>query len=137
MASLRRSPCPHRLVGGRLTTAELASLLAVSKEYADGTVHLTTRANLQLRALPRDPVDETRLHPEALAAIESTGLLPSRTHELVRNILVSPQTGLDAADGDGRANLRPVGTSNFGPTQRWATCRAASSSRSTTVATTS
>jgi precorrin-3B synthase len=40
----------------------------------------------------------------ALEAIESTGLLPSRTHEFVRNVLMSPQTGL----AGGRADLRPV-----------------------------
>jgi precorrin-3B synthase len=80
----------------------------VSREYADGAVYLTQRANLQLRALPRDPAARTALHPEALAAIEATGLLPSRSHELVRNIVVSPQTRLDLPDCAGRANLGPV-----------------------------
>lgn len=76
-------------------------LLDVSDRFADGDVHLTTRANLQLRGLPG--VDG-QLTPSALAAIEATGLIPSRTHELVRNILVSPQTGL----AGGRADLRDV-----------------------------
>lgn len=90
-----------RLVGGRLPVASLARLLQVSAEFADGSVYLTKRANLQLRGLPGR---EGRLDPAAVAAIESTGLLPSRSHELVRNILVSPQTGY----AGGRVDLRPV-----------------------------
>lgn len=90
-----------RLVGGRLSGASLARLLDVSAEFSDGSVHLTTRANLQLRGLPgRDG----RLDPAVVAAIEATGLLPSRSHELIRNILVSPQTG----HAGGRVDLRPV-----------------------------
>lgn len=90
-----------RLVGGRLPVAALERLLRVSAEFADGSIYLTTRANLQLRGLPGR---EGRLDPAVVAAIESTGLLPSRSHELVRNILVSPQTGY----AGGRVDLRPV-----------------------------
>lgn len=92
-----------RLVGGRLPAASLARLLQVSAEFADGSVYLTKRANLQLRGLA-DHGGE--LAPDAVAALEATGLLPSRSHELVRNILVSPQTG----HAGGRADLRPVAT---------------------------
>lgn len=90
-----------RLVGGRLPAPALARLLQVSADFADGSIYLTKRANLQLRGLPGHG---GALTPEALAAVESTGLLPSRTHELVRNILVSPQTG----HVGGRTDLRPV-----------------------------
>lgn len=90
-----------RLVGGRLPAAALARLLQVSAEFGDGSVYLTKRANLQLRGLPgRDG----RIDPAAVAAIEATGLLPSRSHELVRNILASPQSGY----AGGRVDLRPV-----------------------------
>lgn len=89
-----------RLVGGHLPVGALRRLLEVSQVYADGRIHLTTRANLQIRGLPGDD----RLTPPALSALESTGLLPSATHELVRNILASPQTGY----AGGRADLRPV-----------------------------
>lgn len=78
-----------RLVGGRITRSELGDLVAVAEEYGDGRVHLTGRANLQLRGLPGA---DGRLTPEALAAIEGTGLLPSLTHELVRNIMVAPRS---------------------------------------------
>lgn len=90
-----------RLIGGRIGASVLQSLLDVAEEYGDGRVHVTARANLQVRSLP--DVDG-RLRPDALAALERTGLLPSRTHELVRNVMVSPQTGL----AGGRADLRPV-----------------------------
>lgn len=92
-----------RLVGGRLPTQALRHLAEVSREHADGNIHLTRRANLQLRGMSGSGEQLTK---DALAAIESTGLLPSRTHELIRNVLVSPQTGL----AGGRADLRPIAT---------------------------
>jgi precorrin-3B synthase len=90
-----------RLIGGRLTGTSLAALGAVARTYGDGDVHLTGRANLQLRAMP---TRDDALTDEVVEAIAATGLLPSRTHELVRNVMVSPQTGL----AGGRADLRPV-----------------------------
>lgn len=90
-----------RLVGGRLAPESLAALSDVASEYGDGDIHLTRRANLQLRGLPSHGVD---LLPEVVRSIEETGLLPSRSHELVRNLMVSPQTGLSGA----RTDLRPV-----------------------------
>lgn len=90
-----------RLVGGRLPAASLARLLQVSADFADGSVYLTKRANLQLRGLPGC---DGRLAPAVVTALESTGLLPSRSHELVRNILASPQSG----HAGGHVDLRPV-----------------------------
>lgn len=79
-----------RLVGGRVPAAALRALVAVAEEHGDGRVHLTSRANLQLRGLRPAVPGAGELAPETLAAIEATGLLPSRTHELVRNVMVSP-----------------------------------------------
>jgi precorrin-3B synthase len=90
-----------RLIGGHLSTAALRRLSEVSREHADGRIYLTGRANLQLRAVAGDG---SQLTADAVAALESTGLIPTRTHELVRNVLASPQTGL----AGGRADLRPV-----------------------------
>ncbi len=86
-----------RLAGGRLPAASLRALLAVAARYGDGDVHVTGRANLQLRGL--GPISDG-----VVESIAATGLLPSRSHELVRNLMVSPQTGL----AGGRADLRPV-----------------------------
>lgn len=90
-----------RLIGGRIASAALRSLVEVAEEYGDGRVYPTSRANLQVRALPGSG---GRLSTAALAALERTGLLPTRTHELVRNVMVSPQTGV----AGGRADLRAV-----------------------------
>lgn len=88
-----------RLIGGRVASVSLRALLAVAEEYGDGRIHVTMRANLQVRAFPGS---EGRLDREALAAVQGTGLLPSRDHELVRNVMCSPQTGL----AGGLADLR-------------------------------
>jgi precorrin-3B synthase len=93
-----------RLIGGRLSSEALTALIAVAERYGDGRMHLTGRANLQLRGLPGQAGEAGVLAPDALAAIEATGLLPSRAHDLVRNVMVSPQAGL----AGGRADLRPV-----------------------------
>jgi hypothetical protein len=90
-----------RLIGGRVSSASLRALIEVAEEYGDGRVHLTARANLQVRGLPGT---EGSLRADVLAALEATGLLPSRTHELVRNVMVSPQTGL----AGGVVDLGPV-----------------------------
>lgn len=78
-----------RLPGGVLSTAQLGVLSAAAVELGDGNLELTSRANIQIRALrpgaPRELSD--RLY--------SAGLLPSLTHERVRNILASPMSGLD------------------------------------------
>jgi precorrin-3B synthase len=90
-----------RLIGGRISGTSLAALGEVAGRYGDGDVHLTKRANLQLRAMP---TAGDGLPDEVVEAIARTGLLPSRTHDLVRNVMVSPQTGL----AGGCADLRPV-----------------------------
>ena len=89
-----------RLIGGRLASTALRSLVEVAEEYGDGRVYVTSRANLQVRSLPGA---DGRLSPEALAAVEGTGLTPTRTHELVRNVMVSPQSGLAGGCADLRA----------------------------------
>jgi precorrin-3B synthase len=87
-----------RLVGGEIEAATLRRLADVAERYGDGNVHLTSRANLQVRGLP-DP-----LGTEVEEALAATGLLPHPTHELVRNIMVSPLSGISG----GQADLRPV-----------------------------
>ena len=90
-----------RVPGGRVPVSALQALVAVAQEYGDGRVRVTGRANLQLRAMP---LVEDRLAGPALLALEATGLLPSREHDRIRNVLASPQTGI----AGGRADLRPV-----------------------------
>lgn len=91
-----------RVPGGQVATTALRALAEVAEEYGDGRVRVTGRANLQVRAMPLS-ADGLLARP-ALAALEATGLLPSRAHDRVRNVLASPQTGR----AGGRADLRPV-----------------------------
>lgn len=73
-----------RVPGGRIGADVLTELMALAGEYGAPALQLTSRANLQLRALP-DPL------PQGLIErIEATGLLPSASHERVRNILAAP-----------------------------------------------
>lgn len=90
-----------RLVGGRVSSASLDRLVDVAERHGDGTVALTRRANLQVRGLP---VEDGQVPAAAAAALASTGLLPSPSHELVRNVMVSPLSGR----AGGRADLHPV-----------------------------
>src|ERR1700759_5482957 len=69
-----------RLRGGRLPTAALRRLSEVSRKHADGGIYLTRRANLQLRGLA---CDGGQLSSDAIAAIESTGLAPTPTPEII------------------------------------------------------
>jgi len=87
-----------RLVGGRLSATQLAGLATLAATHGDGSLHVTGRANLQVRAVPPDAV------PTVAEGVAGLGLLPSPAHERVRNVLLSPLTGRRG----GRADLRPV-----------------------------
>ncbi|MGB9227245.1 precorrin-3B synthase [Mycobacterium sp.] len=84
-----------RLPGGIITAAQLTTLANVSTELGSGTLELTARGNVQVRGI----TDITAV-AEAIAA---TGLLPSATHERVRNIVASPLSGRVGGKADVRA----------------------------------
>ncbi|ORB73559.1 precorrin-3B synthase [Mycobacterium scrofulaceum] len=84
-----------RLPGGTLTAAQLAALARVASEYGSSTLELTARGNIQVRGI----TDEAA----AADAIAGAGLLPSATHERVRNIVASPLSGR----AGGNADVRP------------------------------
>jgi precorrin-3B synthase len=89
-----------RLVGGVLPSTSLRTLLDIAEEHADGTVLLTKRTNLQLRGIEhRDGC----VPAELVEALSAAGFLPSPSHELVRNIMVSPMTGRVGGQADLRA----------------------------------
>ncbi|WP_323100431.1 precorrin-3B synthase [Intrasporangium sp. YIM S08009] len=86
--------------GGRPVPVDaLAGLLDIVAAQPDPTLQLTSRAALQLRGL-QDP-----LPSDVRRAITATGLVPSAAHELVRNVVASPLSGLDRF---GHGDLRPV-----------------------------
>jgi precorrin-3B synthase len=84
-----------RIPGGWLTGAQLAAIAT------GGGLEITSRGNLQVRGLA--PGAETAL----AARLSEVGLLPSLTHERVRNIVASPLTG---RDGHGVLDVRPLAT---------------------------
>ncbi|MGY4101128.1 precorrin-3B synthase [Nocardia sp. R16R-3T] len=74
-----------RLPGGRLEPGQLLILAEAAVELGDGNIELTSRGNVQLRQ-----VRDAAALSERLA---DAGLLPSDTHERVRNIVASPLSG--------------------------------------------
>jgi precorrin-3B synthase len=88
-----------RVPGGTLTGRQWQVLLAAAQELGNGQLELTSRGNLQLRGL--GPGDEVPLAGQ----LRDAGLLPSPTHERVRNLLASPLSG---RDGGGLLDIRPL-----------------------------
>lgn len=84
-----------RLPGGMIAAAQLAALAGVSSRLGSGKLELTSRGNVQLRGITDVAA--------AAEAIAGAGLLPSTTHERVRNIVASPLSGR----AGGRADVRP------------------------------
>ncbi|MGY1685530.1 precorrin-3B synthase [Geodermatophilus sp. SYSU D00867] len=76
-----------RVPGGLLTAAQLRVLAAAARDLGDGALEMTSRGNLQLRGLAAGAARELG---DRLAGV---GLLPSETHERVRNVLASALTG--------------------------------------------
>lgn len=91
-----------RLPGGRLSVAQLTALMHAADRFGDGRLQLTSRGNVQLRGIRVSGAGE--IDPELVVVISRAGLLPSPTHERVRNLLCSPLTGLSG----GLADLRPA-----------------------------
>lgn len=74
-----------RLPGGALTPRQLEALAHAATDLGGGTLELTSRGSLQIRGIRE---------PGAVAeAIAAAGLLPTPTHERVRNIVASPLSG--------------------------------------------
>ncbi|NVN51898.1 Precorrin-3B synthase [Mycolicibacterium hippocampi] len=74
-----------RLPGGMITAAQLESVALAATDFGSSTLELTSRGNLQIRGV-RDTDSVAGL-------LASAGLLPSPTHERVRNIVASPLSG--------------------------------------------
>ncbi|WP_405498548.1 precorrin-3B synthase [Nocardia sp. NBC_00511] len=74
-----------RVPGGHLSPTQLQTLAEAAVELSDGSIELTSRGNVQFRQ-----VRDAAALGERLAAV---GLLPSATHERVRNIVASPLSG--------------------------------------------
>ncbi|MCX4238377.1 MULTISPECIES: precorrin-3B synthase [Streptomyces] len=87
-----------RIPGGVLTVRQAEVLADAAQRLGDGDMHLTSRGNVQLRGLADG------CGTELAGLLTGAGLLPSRGHERVRNIVASPLSGLD---GRGLWDVRP------------------------------
>ncbi len=77
-----------RVPGGLMGASQLRDLAILSSRFADGSLEITSRANLQLRAVRQQDL------PEIERVIASVGLFPSPQHDRIRNITASPLAGL-------------------------------------------
>ena len=73
----------------------------LAETYGDGSVHLTARANLQVRGL------RTIRSAPRRGGVRRRPAAPAPTHELVRNIMVSPLIG-ESVGGPTCARSRPA-----------------------------
>lgn len=89
-----------RLPGGLLTVRQAIALAEAAEALGDGELETTSRGNVQLRGLA------PHCAAELADRLRAVGLLPSDTHERVRNIVASPAAGLDAAEGPGNADVQ-------------------------------
>ena len=78
-----------RLPGGLVSAGQLRVLAGLAGELGDGRVELTSRGNVQLRALADGAAGPLTTE------LTRAGLLPSLDHDRVRNVLASPLAGLD------------------------------------------
>jgi len=67
---------------------QLEALAHTATQYGSGTLELTGRGNVQLRG-----IKDTEAAQAVAGAVADAGLLPSATHERVRNIVSSPLSG--------------------------------------------
>jgi precorrin-3B synthase len=81
-----------RVPGGLIEANQLRAVADLSHSFADGTIEITSRANLQLRAIRSQDLDQV------VESISLAGLLPSPQHDRVRNIVSSPIAGLDSEE---------------------------------------
>jgi precorrin-3B synthase len=81
-----------RVPGGALEPQQLTEIAQCARTYGDGNIDITSRANIQLRGLQRESLENFA------GALERCGLLPSRAHDRVRNIAASPLTGADPSE---------------------------------------
>ncbi len=82
-----------RLNCGILTAAALRGIAQAGRNYGNGRFDLTSRANLQIRGVREDHL------PRLIESLAVLGLIDTESSaERLRNILVSPLSGLDGGD---------------------------------------
>lgn len=87
-----------RIPAGVLSVDGALALWDAARRLGDGSLHLTSRGNVQLRGLGAG------CGRELADVLSAAGLLPYARHERVRNFAASPLSGLD---GLGEAEVQP------------------------------
>ena len=83
-----------RLPGGFVHADQIVAVAKLAARYANSEIQITSRNNLQVRALPEPvPADFVR---DAFA----TGLMPSPAHERIRTVVCSPLTSIAPVNAD-------------------------------------
>src|SRR5271170_4755243 len=77
-----------RVPGGMIVPSQLVAIAGLSAAFSDGHVEITSRSNLQMRA-----IQDKNLNYLA-QGLDSAGFLPSPRHDRVRNVVTSPFAGL-------------------------------------------
>ncbi|MDO5067133.1 MAG: nitrite reductase [Propionibacteriaceae bacterium] len=83
-----------RLPGGLVSSEQLLRVAELACRFANSEVQVTSRNNLQIRALP-DPIP-----CEFTEAAFATGLMPSTAHERIRTVVCSPLTSIAPVHAD-------------------------------------
>jgi precorrin-3B synthase len=83
-----------RLPGGMITPRQLEALAHAANDRGSPAMELTSRGNIQIRGI----TDTAKIAD----VIANVGLLPSATHERVRNIVASPLSGRTGGTADVR-----------------------------------
>jgi precorrin-3B synthase len=77
-----------RVPGGMIVPSQLAAIARLSAAFSDGNVEITSRSNLQMRAVGDENLNYLT------QGLDSAGFLPSRQHDRVRNVVTNPFAGL-------------------------------------------
>lgn len=89
-----------RMTGGILTPSRAARLAELSRQFGNGQLELSARANLQVRGVEERHLDALR------AELDRLGLLDrDAAAEAVKNVIAAPLAGLDPA---ARLDIRPL-----------------------------
>jgi precorrin-3B synthase len=89
-----------RLPGGMISAEQLLAVADAGTRFGSPAMELTSRGNVQIRGI----TDPTALSD----AVAAAGLLPSPSHERVRNVVASPLTGRSGGNADVRDLVRDL-----------------------------
>lgn len=92
-----------RLPGGVIAPRQLEALAHAATRFGSPAMELTSRGNIQIRG-----IDDDAAAAGLADAVAAAGLLPSPTHEKVRNVVASPLSGRRGGSADVRDWVRQL-----------------------------